>query len=98
MEQEETKSGFADTFLSKLKEQSFTIIILVGIMYYQNVLFTNQMEEYKSMIKQKEDLILHLTDGERDRLLSREKYLMEQRDRFIEDLRAQINYKYNESK
>lgn len=98
MEQEETKSGFADTFLSKLKEQSFTIIILVGIMYYQNVLFTNQMEEYKSMIKQKEDLILHLTDGERDRLLSREKYLMEQRDRFIEDIRAQINYKYNESK
>jgi hypothetical protein len=98
MEQEETKAGFADTFLAKLKEQSFTIIILVGIMYYQNVLFTNQMEEYKSMIKQKEDLILHLTDGERERLLSREKYLMEQRDRFIEDLRAQINYKYNESK
>lgn len=98
MEQEETKSGYADTFLSKLKEQSFTIIILVGIMYYQNVLFTNQMEEYKSMIKQKEDLILNLTDGERERLLTREKYLMEQRDRFIEDLRAQINYKYNESK
>lgn len=98
MKQEETKSSFTDTFLSKLKEQSFTIIILVGIMYYQNVLFTNQMEEYKMMIKQKEDLILHLTDGERDRLLSREKYLMEQRDRFIEDLRAQINYKYNQFK
>ena len=50
-------SGFADTFLSKLKEQSFTIIILVGIMYYQNVVFTNQMNEYKKMINEKEQRI-----------------------------------------
>ena len=73
-------SGFADTFLSKLKEQSFTIIILVGIMYYQNVVFTNQMNEYKKMINEKEQLILKLTDDERSRLIDREKYLIGQRD------------------
>jgi len=75
-----------DTFLNKLKEQSFTIIILVGIMYYQNSLFTTQMQEYKEMIKEKEGLILKLTEDERNRLLDREKYLMQQRDGFIEDV------------
>ena len=73
--------------MNKLKEQSFTILILVGIMYYQNALFTSQMNEYKIMIKAKEDLILKLTDDERNRLLEREKYLMGQRDEFIKELK-----------
>jgi hypothetical protein len=80
-------SNYADTFLSKLKEQSFTILILVGIMYYQNTLFTSQMAEYKQMIKAKEDLILKLTEDERTRLIEREKYLINQRDEFIKDLK-----------
>lgn len=49
----ENTSGFGETFLSKLKEQSFTIILLVGIMYYQNTIFTNQMNEYKKMIRRR---------------------------------------------
>jgi hypothetical protein len=84
----DNNQGFADTFLSKLKEQSFTIIILVGIMYYQNTLFTAQMNEYKQMIQNKEELILKLTDDERNRLIEREKYLIEQRDEFIQDLKV----------
>jgi len=83
-------SNYAETFMNKLKEQSFTILILVGIMYYQNTLFTTQMNEYKGMIKSKEELILNLTEGERQRLLEREKYLMNQRDEFIKDLKLQI--------
>ena len=84
----DNNQGFADTFLSKLKEQSFTIIILVGIMYYQNTLFTAQMNEYKQMIQNKEELILKLTDDERNRLIEREKYLIEQRDEFIQDMKV----------
>lgn len=80
----------ADTFIGKLKEQSFTIILLVGIMYYQNMLFTQQMNEYKKMIQEKEQLILKLTEEERTRLIEREKYLIEQRDGFIQDLRDEI--------
>ena len=76
-----------DTFLNKLKEQSFTIILLVGIMWYQNNLFNAQMKEYKEMIKEKESTILKLTEAERDRLLKREQYLIEQRDQFIQDLK-----------
>jgi hypothetical protein len=84
---EQNSSSFSDTFFSKLKEQSFTIILLVGIMYYQNTVFTQQMDEYKKMIDQKENLILKLTEEERLRLIEREKYLIQQRDGFIEDLK-----------
>jgi hypothetical protein len=84
---EQNSSSFSDTFFSKLKEQSFTIILLVGIMYYQNTVFTQQMDEYKKMIDQKETLILKLTEEERLRLIEREKYLIQQRDGFIEDLK-----------
>lgn len=83
-------SSYGETFMSKLKEQSFTILILVGIMYYQNTLFTSQMNEYKQMIKSKEELILKLTDEERQRLIDREKYLIGQRDEFILDLKNRI--------
>ena len=83
----EKESNFTNVFLNKLKEQSFTIILLVGIMYYQNSLFTSQMNEYKTMIKEKENLILKLTEDERTRLIERVNYLIEQRDQFIEMLK-----------
>lgn len=80
----------SETFLDKLKEQSFTIILLVGIMYYQNLMFTRQLEEYKKMIEAKENLVLKLTDDERMRLIEREKYLVQQRDGFLQDLREEV--------
>ena len=83
----DSSNGMFDTFFTKLKEQSFTIILLVGIMYYQNRIFTDQMDEYKKMINDKEQIILKLTEEERNRLIEREKYLIEQRDKFIEDLK-----------
>ena len=82
----EEPKGVTDTFFSKLKEQSFTIILLVGILYYQNMNFKQQLDEYKKMIDEKESLVLKLTEDERQRLLEREKYLREQRDKFVEDL------------
>jgi hypothetical protein len=85
MEKENT-GGITDTFFTKLKEQSFTIILLVGIMYYQNMTFNNQLIEYKKMIDDKESLILKLTDDERQRLIERTKYLLEQRDKYVEEL------------
>ena len=83
----ENQNSFTDTFFSKLKEQSFTIIILVGVMLYQNWIFTNQMSEYKTIINEKEQLVLKLTEEERQRLIEREKYLISQRDEFIEELK-----------
>jgi hypothetical protein len=38
------------------------------------------------MIDEKETLILKLTDDERARMLERNQYLMEQRDKYVEEL------------
>ena len=80
------EGSMGKTFFEKLKEQSFTIILLVGILYYQNMNFKSQLEEYKKMIDEKENLILKLTDEERARMIERNQYLMEQRDKYVEEL------------
>jgi hypothetical protein len=80
------ESNITDTFFSKLKEQSFTIILLVGILWYQNNSYKNNLEDYKTMIKEKEELLLKLTDEERSRMLERNEYLMLQRDKYVEEL------------
>ena len=80
------EGSMGKTFFDKLKEQSFTIILLVAILYYQNMNFKNQLEEYKKMITDKETLILKLTDDERARMIERNQYLMEQRDKYVEEL------------
>jgi hypothetical protein len=82
----ENSSPMSDTFFSKLKEQSFTIILLVTILWYQNTTYKQNLEEYKIMINQKEQLILKLTDDERNRLIERTQYLLEQRDIYVEEL------------
>lgn len=79
-------NNVTDTFFTKLKEQSFTILLLVGILYYQNVNFNNQLNEYKKMIDEKESVVLKLTNEERERLLDRTKYLQEQRDKYVDEL------------
>jgi hypothetical protein len=85
-QQTPTPNGFGDAFFTKLKEQSFTIILLVGILYYQNTNFNAQIAEYKKMIDEKESLVLKLTNDERERLLERTKYLQEQRDKYVDEL------------
>ncbi|CAB4155297.1 hypothetical protein UFOVP1307_154 [uncultured Caudovirales phage] len=80
-----------DSFFGKLKEQSFTIILLVIILYYQNYTYNNQLTEYKTMINDKEQLILKLTDDERMRLLERTQYLLEQRDKYVDQLISERN-------
>jgi hypothetical protein len=86
MAAKESTSGFTDTFLSKLKEQSFTIILLVGIMYYQNQRYQEQVTSYKKMIDDKESIIMKLNEDERQRLVERCEYLMNQRDKYVEEL------------
>jgi hypothetical protein len=81
-----TPSSISDTFFSKLKEQSFTIILLVAILWYQNNTYKQNLEEYKIMINQKEQLILKMTDDERNRLLERTQYQSEQRDKYVDEL------------
>ena len=78
-------SGFADTFLSKLKEQSFTIIVMVGIIWYQGRMMEERVAYWQKLYEEKEAYIEQTTKEDREELLERIKYLQEQRDKYVEE-------------
>jgi hypothetical protein len=80
-------SNVTSTFLDKLKEQSFTIILMIGGLYYQNQMFQQQLERYDANVKEKQEYIDKIVDAERERMIAREQYLMKQRDEFIQILK-----------
>jgi hypothetical protein len=75
------------TFLSKLKEQSFTIILMLAGLYYQNMIFKDELERYTNLVNQKQQYIDKIVEDERQRFIAREQYLMQQRDEFIDMLK-----------
>jgi len=77
-------SGFADTFLSKLKEQSFTIIVMVGIIWYQGKMMEERVGYWQKLYEEKEAYIEQTTKEDREDLLERIKYLQDQRDKYVE--------------
>ena len=79
-------STVATTFIDKLKDQSFTIILMIGALYYQNQIFQQEIQRYDAVVKEKQDYINKVVDAERERMTEREKYLMAQRDGFIKQL------------
>jgi len=78
-------SGFADTFLSKLKEQSFTIIVMVGIIWYQGRMMEERVAYWQKLYEEKEAYIDQTTKEDREESLERIKYLQDQRDKYVED-------------
>jgi hypothetical protein len=87
MAQIEEGENMQTTFLSKLKEQSFTIILMIAGLYYQNMIFNEQLERYTTLVNQKQAYIDKIVEDERGRFIAREQYLMQQRDSFIEMLK-----------
>ena len=79
-------SNVTTTFLDKLKDQSFTIILMIGGLYYQNRIFESEIMRYDAVVKEKQEYINKIVDAERERMIAREQYLMNQRDEFIEML------------
>ena len=78
-------SGFADTFLSKLKEQSFTILIMVGIIWYQGRMMEERVAYWQKLYEEKEAYIQQTTKDDKQVLLDRVKYLQDQRDKYVEE-------------
>lgn len=78
-------SGFADTFFSKLKEQSFTIILMVGIIWYQGRMMEERVAYWQKLYEEKEAYILQTSKEDREDLIERIKYLQDQRDKYVED-------------
>ena len=45
-------SGFTDTFFSKLKEQSFTIVLMVGIIWYQGKMMEERVAYWQKLYEE----------------------------------------------
>ena len=78
--------GFAGTFLSKLKEQSFTILLMVGVIWYQGRMMEERVAYWQKLYEQKEAYIEQNVKDDRALLLDRIEYLQNQRDKYVEDL------------
>ena len=78
-------SGFADTFLSKLKEQSFTIIVMVGIIWYQGRMIEERVSYWQKLYEEKEEYVKQTSKDDKQIMLDRINYLQDQRDKYVED-------------
>ena len=77
-------STFLEVFLSKLKEQSFTIVLMLGAIYFQNKMFRERITKHEDTETKQELLIEALNTEQKSQSLEREKYLIEQRDFYVE--------------
>lgn len=82
-------ASFVGVFFEKLKEQSFTIMLMCAVVYYQHHLWQQDKEALTKEVDQKEERILQLVEREHEKTHEREKYLMTQRDQFIESIKEQ---------
>jgi hypothetical protein len=86
-------SGFVDTFMSKLKEQSFTILVMVGIIWYQGRMMEERVAYWQKLYEEKESYIEQSIKDDRQDMLERIKYLQDQRDKYVEDALNELKNK-----
>ena len=79
-------SGFFDIFLSKVKEQSFLIILMLGIIYYQHRMMEERVGFWQRQFEQEDLYIKQIEKERRDDLLQRNEYLQNQRDKYVEEI------------
>jgi hypothetical protein len=85
MKQENPITGFTDTFLAKLKEQSFTILIMVGIIWYQGRMMEERVAYWQKLYEEQKTYIQQTDKEDKQVLLDRVKYLQDQRDKYVEE-------------
>lgn len=78
-------SGFADTFLSKLKEQSFTVLLMVGVIWYQGRMMEERVAYWQKLYEDRESYIQQTAKEDKQILVDRIKYLQDQRDKYVDD-------------
>ena len=83
--QKNTPSRFIDVFMNKLKEQSFIIILMLGVIYYQNGLMEERVKFWQDQFEKQQNEIEETTKEDKKILLYRINYLQEQRDKYVED-------------
>ena len=78
-------NGFADVFLSKLKEQSFTIVLMIGVIWYQGRMMEERVAYWQKLYEAKEAYIEQTVKEDKAIMLGRINYLQDQRDKYCED-------------
>ena len=78
-------SGFTDTFFSKLKEQSFTIVLMIGIIWYQGRMMEERVAYWQKLYEEQKAYIQQTDKEDKQILLDRVNYLQEQRDKYADD-------------
>jgi len=78
-------SGFFDVFISKLKEQSFIIILMLGVIYYQNGLMNERVSFWQNQFEKQQSEIESTSKEDKKILMERINYLQDQRDKYVED-------------
>lgn len=73
-----------EVFLSKLKEQSFVIILMLGVIYYQHEMMEERVDFWQQQYEKKDDELQASEKADRDALTERVRYLQEQQDRLAE--------------
>lgn len=86
---EKVGDSFTSIFIERLKEQSFTILIMLAVVYYQHTLWQADKDALTKEVDQKEERILQLVEREHGHTREREDALIKQRDMFIESLKDQ---------
>jgi len=92
-EKSQQTTGFIEIFLSKLKEQSFIIVLMILGLYFQNESFNQRIDSHKATIEKQQQYIDKLIADERNRLMEREKYLIEQRDKYVVEVLEELRNK-----
>ena len=77
--------GFTDTFFSKLKEQSFTIVLMLGIIWYQGKMMEERVTYWQKLYEEQKTYIQQTDKEDKQILLDRIEYLQQQRDKYVED-------------
>jgi low affinity Fe/Cu permease len=86
------KETITSTFISKLKEQSFTIILLLGIIYYQNMMWNNDHKELQTRIEDLDKQIKESNARERALYVDKENSLTKQREEFLKILHEKFPF------
>lgn len=92
-EKENSITGFSDIFLSKLKEQSFVIILMLAVIYYQHKMSVERVEFWQEQHEKQEAYIKQREKEDREDLLKRIDYLQNQRDIYVQESINELNNK-----
>jgi hypothetical protein len=85
--------GFVEVFVSKLKEQSFTIVIMLGVIWYQGVMMEERVAYWQKLYEEQKTYIQQTDKEDRQDMQERIKYLQDQQDKYMQDALDELKSK-----